>query len=301
LRNIKTIIKLIREPNTFFFVLISKGNSKWMPDPLYLKLLYRLRFHSKLNLKKPETYNEKLQWLKLHDKNEEYCIDVDKFEVRNKIAALLGEEYLVPLLKVYNKPDEINVDELPEQFVLKCTHGTHCSVVCKNKENLDVKKTKKELGKWLQHNYFYDAREWPYKEIKPRIIAEKYISDKNDELIDYKFMCFQGKVKLILVHQDISNDNGKHTLDIYTPDWKKTDIEWGISRSEKILPKPNSLEKCIEISEILSKHATHVRVDLYIVDEKIYFGELTYYTAAGLKPFKRVEDDLLLGSWIKCE
>lgn len=292
------LLRLAKSPHKLMYVVLTKMQLKRLPDEYYLKLLYGLRFRKRINLDMPITYNEKLQWLKLHDRNPEYVVDVDKYAVRSKIGRIISSDLLIPILGVYDSTEQIQTETLPSKFVLKCTHGTHCSIVCKNKDHFDFEKAKKQLSVWLKHNYYYDSREWPYKKVVPRILVEEYIADKNDELIDYKFMCFNGKVKLILVHQDINNEKGRHTLDVYTPDWSLTEIEWGGPRSGKVLPRPNKLEECILISEKLAEGRIHVRVDLYIVIDRIYFGELTYYTAGGFKPFKRWDDDVLLGSWI---
>ena len=287
----------------FLFVAISKFGSRWMPTTVYIKLLFYCRFRYKLNLLSPKTFNEKLQWLKIYDKNPEYIDDVDKFAVREKVKNTIGEKYLIPLIDYYIHPEDIDYNRLPEQFVLKCTHGTHCSIICKDKSKLNIQETNNMLRKWLKHNYYYDAREWPYREVKPRIICEEYIAnDKEGEnFIDYKFLCFNGNVKLVMVHQDINNVNRSHTLDIYTPYWEKTKIKWGIPNSPNILPKPECLEECLHICRILSQKRPHVRVDLYIVKNKIYFGELTYYSAAGFKPFDNFADDRMLGELINIE
>ena len=292
---------IYKSPSRFLYVLLEKSGCKILTDRAYVKLQYRLRFHNRLDLENPKSYNEKLQWLKIYDRNPEYTVDVDKYAVREKIQEAISADFLVPLIGLYKSADCIDIDSLPDRFVIKCTHGTHCSIVCKDKSHFNWDNAKERLSKWLKHNYYYDAREWPYKSVKPRIIVEKYIEDSNGELIDYKFMCFDGKVKLILVHQDINNERGKHTLDLYTPDWQLTDIEWGIPRSGKTIPKPERLDEGIRIAEKLSEGKPHVRVDLYIVDNHVFFGELTYYTAAGFKPFKNYEDDLQLGSWINIE
>ena len=289
------------KPNIFLFAFISKYLSYVIPTKMYLRILYYLRFGRRLNLKNPKSFNEKLQWLKINDRRTEYIEDVDKYLVREKVERMFSTSILVPIEGIYLSPDDIHFATLPDRFVLKCTHGSHCSIICKDKKSFDWNKSKEQLAKWQKHNYYYDAREWPYKKVIPRIMVEDYISDKNGDLIDYKFLCFDGKVKLILVHQDIKNEKGRHTLDLYTPDWQLTDIEWGIPRSGSPIPKPGVLDKCIIISEKLSEGRPHVRVDLYIVDNHIFFGELTYYTAAGFKPFKNYDDDLRLGSWINLE
>lgn len=293
-----TILALLKSPRKFLYVFLEKNNFAFLPDKTYLKVLYKLRFQKTLNLDAPNSYNEKLQWLKLNDRNPEYVKDVDKYEVRKKIRVLFSDDLLIPLIGVYESVEMIDFNNLPDRFVIKCTHGTHCSIICKDKCCFDVNSARKKIHSWMNHNYYYDSREWPYKNVSPKIIVEEYIEDARGELIDYKFMCFDGKVKLILVHQDINNEKGKHTLDLYTPDWELTDIEWGIPRSGKSIPRPELLDDCIRISEKLSEGKPHVRVDLYIVDNRVLFGELTYYTAAGFKPFKNYEDDLMLGSWI---
>lgn len=298
MKRIGTFIKLVKDPKKLFFVLLFKMKLRLISDTRYLKWLYYLRFNEKLCLDFPRSYNEKLQWMKIHDHNPQHCINVDKYEVRKMISSLIGNQYLIPLLGVYDDVEQILWDDLPNKFVIKCTHGSHCSIICKNKELLNIGFVKTQLKKWLAHNYYWDAREWPYKNIRPRIIIEQYISDKDDELIDYKFMCFSGEVKLILVHQNITNTSGKHTLDIFTPEWNNTRIEWGIPNSTNNIERPRLLSECIHIAEALSKDEAHVRVDLYIVDEHIYFGELTYYTAGGFKPFDRKADDLMIGEWL---
>ena len=298
MKKIRTFLKLLKNPKKLIFVLLFKTRLKFISDTQYLKWLYYLRFNEKLCLDTPKSYNEKLQWLKIYNHNPQHCINVDKYEVRKVIGSLIGEQYLVPLLGVYDDIEQIAWDTLPNKFVIKCTHGTHCSIICKDKNLLDIEFVKPKLKKWMDHNFYWDAREWPYKNVKPRIIIEEYIADENDLLVDYKFMCFSGKVKLILVHQNITNIDGKHTLDIFTPEWNNTHIEWGIPNSKNKIERPRLLSECLHIAEILAKNEAHVRVDLYIVGEHIYFGELTYYTAAGFKPFNRKDDDLMLGEWI---
>lgn len=295
----KVIWDLIVHPGKFFFAVFSRGPFKRLDDEKYLKLLYFARFGRRLNLNAPQSYNEKLQWLKLNDRNFDYIADVDKFAVRDKIEHIFPEKHiLVPLIGVYDSFDDIDFRRLPNSFVLKCTHGTHCSIICKDKNYFDVERARVLMSEWLSKNYYYDAREWPYRDVPPRIICEQFLQDSQGSLVDYKFMCFDGKVKIILVHQDINNVTGHHTLDLYTPTWEKTDIEWGVPNSNSLLSRPSKLDECIAICETLSAGRKHVRVDLFIVDDAIYFGELTYYTAAGFKPFKRYADDLKLGSWI---
>ena len=172
---------------------IIKLNDEW-----YLKILFKRKMKKNLNLKEPLTFNEKLQWLKLYDRNAEYIKMVDKYDAKKYVSDIIGSEYIIPTLGIYSKFEEINFAELPERFVIKCTHDSGGVIICKDKENFDTESARKKINKLLKKNFFYAGREWPYKEIQPRIIVEKYMSDNiNDDLIDYKFLCFNGKVKYI--------------------------------------------------------------------------------------------------------
>jgi len=200
-RIVKKLKKLITNPRIVLQVLL--GNEKIariFPDKPYLKMKYWSIMGKKLNIENPQTFNEKLQWLKLYDRNPEYTKMVDKYEVRKYIAKKIGEEYLIPLLGVWDNPDDVDFDKLPDQFVLKCTHNSGLGMcICKDKSELDIAKVKKELEKGLKQNYYLHGREWPYKNVKPRIIAEKYMEDRNGNFIDYKFFCFKGFAHSVMV------------------------------------------------------------------------------------------------------
>lgn len=271
----------------------------WMPDSWYLQMKYKQCMGYSLNLSNPKTFNEKLQWLKLHDRNPEYTIMVDKYAVRKYIADTIGEEYLIPLLGVWDNPDDIDFDALPNQFVLKCNHNSGLGMcICKDKAKLDIAKVKAELRKGLKQDYYLTCREWPYKNVKRRIIAEKYMSDEgNEELSDYKVLCFNGEPKLIEVHK--GRFYGNHTADNYDEFWNKTDIEqYDLPKSDKIMPKPVFLEEMLHLSRLLSKDLIHVRVDWYFTNNRLYFGELTFFDGSGYNLFCGDADELL-GSWIK--
>jgi len=281
------------------FILIKKlsdkGYLKFLSDRVYLKLLFWLRFNKRLDLNNPLTFNEKIQWLKLYDRKDEYKCYVDKYEVRNIIKEKIGEEYLIPLYSVYDTPNQIKWEDLPESFVLKCTHGSGANIICKNKNELNIKKASLLLRKWYKKNWFWYGRAYPYKNIKPRIICEKYISDLDITPDDYKVLCFNGKAKLIEVHHDRF---GNHTQDFYDINWNKTKITQS-NPSDTLLPKPKCLEEMIRLSETLAEGFIHIRIDWYIVNNKLYFGEITFYDGSGFTPFDNYEDDNLLGSWIK--
>lgn len=272
----------------------TRGVLNFVPDKAYLRLVYWCETGKALRLDPPVTYNEKLQWLKLHDRREEQTICVDKYSVRSYIRDTIGDEYLVPLLGVYHAVEEIDWDALPSRFVLKCTHGSHCNIVCGDKSKLDVLDAQRKLKRWLKRNWYWYGREWPYKNVKPRIIREEYLGDN---ITDYKFMCFGGEPKIVQVHRN--RGTKQHTTDFYDTNWEKTEIRRKRGTSEEKIPRPVNLRRMIDIARELSRGEIHVRVDLYEVDGKVYFGEKTYYSASGFAPFAEDYHDERLGDWIE--
>lgn len=279
-----------------FLNLASKNIIK-ISDERYLKIQYKMRLKQKLDLKNPKTFNQKLQWLKINDRNPKYTKMVDKYEVRNYIKDKIGEEYLIPLIGVFDKFDDINFDKLPNQFVMKCTHDSGGVIICRDKEKLNKEEAKNKINKCLKRNYYYVGREWPYKNVKPRIVIEKYMSNESQsELNDYKLMCFNGKVRCSFV---CSNRNTNLNVDFYDIDWKKMPFERHYKNSQKIIEKPNKYEEMIKLAEKLSENITFVRVDFYEINNKIYFGKLTFYPGNGTEEFTPEKYDLILGDMIK--
>lgn len=268
----------------------------WLPDRPYLKLVYWGETGKKLNIDAPVTYNEKLQWLKLYDRKPEYCNYVDKYAVRSYISKTIGEHYLIPLLGVYDKVEEIDWESLPDKFVLKCTHGSGSNIICKDKGNLDIEASKIKLNKWMKKSWYWFGREWPYKNVIPRIVCESFISESDNTPDDYKFLCFNGKVKLIEVHID---RYGSHKQDFYDEEWNKTAISQEGTRSDFVYEKPPLFEKIIQLSEQLASKIIHVRIDWFVVKDKLYFGEITFYDGSGFVAFDNEKDDCLLGGWIE--
>lgn len=268
-------------------------------DEHFLKLKYFNSFHKKLNLKNPQTFNEKLQWLKLYDRNSEYTKMVDKYEVKKYVSNIIGEEYIIPTIGIYNSFDEIDFKKLPNKFVIKCTHDSGGLVVCKDKNKLDKNNAKKKIEKSLKTNYYYCGREWPYKNVKPRIIIEKYMCTKEQkELIDYKFFCFNGNPKIILVCSErFSSNNMCETW--FDDKWNFLDIIESSHRVDKTIKKPINLSKMMEFSKKLSKDIPFVRVDFYEINGKTYFGELTFFPASGFERFEPKEWDYKLGEMLK--
>ena len=269
-----------------------------LPDKIYLKLRFRIKMNRKLDLKNPESFSEKLQWLKLYDRNSDYIKMVDKYEAKKYVADILGEEYIIPTLGIYDKFDDIDFDELPKQFVIKCTHDSGGIVVCRDKDELDIKKAKKKIKKSLKINYFYQGREWPYKKLKPRIIIEPYMEDnKAKELIDYKMMCFNGNVQMLFTCTErFSSDGLKVTF--FDLNWNKLPFERKYKASKEKIEKPINFTKMVEFSKKISKSIPFVRIDWYEINGKLYFGEITFYPGSGLEKFYPEKWDYILGDYI---
>ena len=268
-----------------------------VPDKAYIQMYYFAHFKRFCNLRNPETYNEKLNWLKLHDRNEEYTKLVDKYEVKEYIASIIGEDYIIPTLGVWNHFDDIDFEKLPNQFVLKCTHDSEGLVIVKDKSKLDKVAAKEKIEAALKQNFYYIGREWPYKNVKPRIIAEKYMEDHVDgELRDYKFFCFDGQPKAMFIASDRASDHVK--FDYFDLEFNHLDIKQKYPHAQNTLRKPETFDKMIEFSKILSKGFPHVRVDFYEVDGRLYFGELTFYHFSGFMPFEPSKWDKTVGDWI---
>lgn len=270
---------------------------KLLPDYIFLQIKYRYKFNKKLDLKKPQTFNEKLQWLKLYDRNPEYTKMVDKYEAKKYVANIIGEEYIIPTLGVYDKFEDINFATLPNQFVIKCTHDSGGLIICKDKTKLNIKEARKKINKSLKRNYFYTGREWPYKNVKPRIIAEQYMVDESGtELKDYKFFCFNGEPKLLFVAKDRPYAT---KFNYYDMDFKKLPFKQHYKNFNDYIEKPKGFEKMIELSRKLSKDIPHVRVDFYDINGKVYFGELTFYHLSGFEKFEPEEWDRKLGDMLE--
>lgn len=292
--NIINILKnLCKKPKLVLYYLDRIGLYR-MDDEKYIKMQYEIKVGKRLNLNPPKTFNEKIQWLKLNDRNPEYTKMVDKYEVKKYVADIIGEKYIIPTLGVYEKFDDIDFDKLPNKFVIKCTHDSGGIVICKDKNNFNKKEAKKKINRCLKRNFYYVTREWPYKNVKPRIIIEKYMIDEsNKQLKDYKIFCFNGKVKYIQVDFD-RFDN--HKRNIYDVNWNLTDIQmiYSLDKNKKI-EKPQKLEDMIKLAEKLSKDRTFIRVDFYSIIDKIFFGELTFYPDAGLEKYNIEKFDGMLG------
>lgn len=265
-------------------------------DRLFLQVYYRLAMGETLNLENPKTFTQKLQWLKLHNTNPEYSKMVDKYQVREIIKNEIGEEYLIPLLGVWDNFNEIDFDVLPDQFVLKTTHNSGTVIICKDKSNLDVLRTKNILTKALKQNYFYKSREYPYKFAQPKIIAEQLMIDNRfNDLVDYKFFCFDGEPKILLV---VSNNELNKSYSFFNMNFERLQISTSVRSSEMMISQPENFSLMIEIARKLSKNIIHVRIDLYNINGKIFFGEYTFHHGGGVDKFSSDEWNRKFGDMI---
>ncbi len=292
------IINFIKNPRDIIIILAEKNILK-ISDKRLLKILYKNRIGKKLDLKNPNTFNEKLQWLKLYDRNPDYTKMVDKYEAKKYISNLIGEEYIIPTLGVYNNFDEIDFDKLPNEFVMKCTHDSGGNIICKDKTKLDFKVVREKIERCLKRNYYNVGREWPYKNVKPRIIVEKYMEDKaQEELKDYKFMSFNGKVKCSFVCSDRYGEDGLK-VDFYDLEWNKMPFQRHYPNSKENIQKPKNYELMIQLAEKLSNGIPFVRVDFYEINGKVYFGELTFFPGSGFEEFTPEKYDRILGDMLE--
>ena len=296
---IKKGIRFIFDRDFRFYFLFRKGILKKISTEKLLKHHYRLNFGKKLNLENPVTYTEKLQWLKLYDHRPEYTEMVDKYGVKKYVAEKIGEQYVIPLLGVWESVDDIDFDLLPERFVLKTTHDSGGIVTCKDKSNLNISTVKRKLGYFMKRNYYDYSREWPYKNVKHRIIAEEYMEDSTlGELRDYKFFTFGGVPKVLYIAQ--GRGKGEPTVaDFFDMDFNHLPFTIDHDMAPASPRKPQCFEEMKELAAKLSEGTPQLRVDFYEVDGKVYFGEMTFFHCSGLVPFHPEEWDKVFGDWVK--
>lgn len=302
---IKTVfrrfIHLFSQPriSVLNFVVLTK---EFWPDKLYLSILFWGHMGKKMNWKNPQTFSEKLQWLKLYNRKPEYTMMVDKIKVKDYVASVLGEEYIIPTLGVWDDPDKIDFDDLPDRFVLKCNHNSGTGMyICKDKSKMDVEKVKEELRKGLAENYFLSNREWPYKYVPRRILAEKYIDPASNvqDLPDYKWYCFDGEPKYCQVIQD---RNTCETIDFFDTDWNHQEfVGLNPAAGSAVVPpdRPAHLSTHIRIARELSKGIPFSRIDLYESEHNTFFGEITFYPASGFGEFRPSQYNEILGKMLE--
>lgn len=294
----RKVVSYFKNPEFRFYTNSVRGLYNYMTDEAYIKKEFKINMGYELDLENPVTLNEKIQWLKLNDRKEIYTRMVDKYEVKKLIAEKIGEEYIIPTLGIWNTYEEIDFEQLPNSFVLKCTHDSGGIIICKDKATFNYKTAKKIINTHLKRNYYFTGREWPYKDVEPRIIAEPFLVDESGwDLKDYKIFCFNGNPEYVEVD---FNRSIKHKLNPYTLDWEpihfcdKSENDWDAD-----IKKPEKLEEMIKLAKILSKDSTLLRVDMYYINGKIYVGELTFSPGSGYIAFNPMKYDKILGEKLK--
>ena len=290
---IQSALQMLKSDRSTFMAAIIQNFFGWLPDKTYLQLLYRFKMGHRLDLNHPKTFTEKIQWLKLYNRRPEYTLMVDKYAVKKYVADIIGEKYIIPTLGVWDKPEDIDWDALPNEFVLKTTHGGGSGgvVICKDKKTFDRNKAILTLRDSMNGDIYRSLREWPYKDVKKRVLAEKYMAPKDMvnnpiyDLSDYKFFCFNGEPKYCQVIRD---RHSKESIDFYDMNWRHQEFV-GLnpiaSNGINPVPRPLLLDDMICVCHKLSKNMKFVRIDMYVIDNRIYFGEITFYPASGMGLF----------------
>lgn len=293
----KKIIKYICHPKDALICMMNKNFFFFVPDKIYLKWKYRLIMGYRLDLDNPQTFHEKLQWLKLYDRKSIYTKMVDKYEAKEYVRNIIGDKHIIRTLGMYNNFDEIDFDKLPDKFVIKPTHTSGNVYICTDKSKINYKYLKNEINKWLKRKYYYIHREWPYKDVKPRIIIEEYLNELGkDDLIDYKFFMFNEKLAFLLV---CSNRRNGLKLTFFDKDGNLLDLREDKKLNDLNIKLPENYKDMIEMAKKISKGTIESRIDFYDVDGKIYFGEITFFDSAGYGHYEPEEYDLKIGKMLK--
>ncbi len=301
LYKLKKFVKYIIDPDSRFAIDIERGRYDKMSDEEFLKKAFKVHMGYELDLENPRTFNEKLQWLKLYDRNDLYTKVVDKYLVKNWISDIIGTECIIPTLGVWDRFEDIDFDKLPDKFVLKTTHDSGTVIICKDKSSFRIGEAKKRIEKSLANNFFLGGREWPYKNVMPRVISEQYIEDKfrTGQINDYKVFVFEGTACLIQVDFDRFTD---HHRNFYDLNWNYVPFTIGYpTNPARIIDRPECLGKLIDKAEKISMALNNphfIRTDFYIIEKQIYFGEVTFYHGSGFKTFNPPEWDRILGDKI---
>ena len=325
MRMIKKLIKLVTDKKYRFEVLDRRGAFNGVSDERYLKKKYKVTFGKSLDLNNPITYNEKLQWLKLYNRKPLYTTMVDKYESKAYVSGIVGGKYVIPALGVWDRFEDIDFDALPDRFVLKCTHDSGGLVIVRDKSDFDRESARKKIERCQARNYYLKSREWPYKDVKPRIMAEDYISGLNegaasthapsdavscDELqakhglLDYKFMCFNGKVRALFLDIGVIGKGTEHAEEYYRNVYDENGVLLPVKETRDNYPEsivlPSNLDEMIKIAEALSEGTPHLRVDLYRLNSgEIKVGEMTFFHGSGFSNFFIPEEwNKIFGDWI---
>ena len=296
---VNIIKRIIANPKDAKMIILYRCPWLMRDDRKFIEFIWKKKMNYPLNLDHPQTYNEKLQWIKLYDHNPLYTKMVDKYEAKEYVASIIGDEYIIKTLGVWDKFEDIDFNVLPNQFVLKCTHDSGGLVICKDKSQMNMTNVRNVIEKSLKKNFYSRAREWPYKFVKRRIIAEEYVEDsETKELRDYKFFCFDGKPKVMLIATGRQNNDGPF-MDFFDMDFNHLDLRRGHPNAPVLPQKPDHFMLMKQLACSLSTGFPELRVDFYEANGKVLFGELTIFPAAGLVPFEQEKWDRIMGEWIK--
>lgn len=298
----RNFLKRVRNPKTVLWYFFGRHFIKYIKDDeSYIRFKWWFNMNYPLNLENPKTYNEKQNWLKLHDRKPEYTMMVDKYLVKDYVSSIIGDQYIIPTLGVWDDPDDIDFDKLPDQFVLKCNHNSGIGmIICKDKSKFNIENAKVELRKGLKDDYYNNNREWPYKNVSRKIIAETYMEDDTYHYLrDFKFFCFDGEVKALFIATD--RNRGEHAVkfDFFDADFNHLPFTNGHPNAEITPIKPVCFDEMKQIVRKLSKGLSSSRIDLYEINGKVYFGEITLTHWGGFKLFEPKEWDLKFGEWVK--
>ena len=293
-------IKAITKPTYLMQGLLKKSSRFIKDDKLYLSLRHYLAFGKKMNWENPQTFNEKMQWLKLYDRRPEYTIMVDKVKAKDYVASIIGEEYIIPTIGVWDSADDIDFENLPNRFVIKCNHNSGTGMyICKDKSKMNADMVRAGLRRGLKENYFLNNREWPYKDVPRKIIAEQFMEDyKTGELRDYKFFCFDGVVRGLFIATGRSKGDHFVCFDFFDANFNHLPVKHGHPNAKVMPEKSATFEEMKRIASILSKGIPSVRIDLYEINGKVYFGEITFTHWGGFMKFDPPEWDAKFGEWI---
>lgn len=297
---LNTAFYLLKNNDGEFKASLLKTFAFLFSDKTYLSKLFEYRMGYKIDWDSPRTFSEKLQWLKLYDRNPLYTKLVDKYEVKKYVSDCVGNQYVAKTLGVWDDPESVDISSLPDRFVLKTTHGGGNTgvIICKDKNSLNIEKMRKSLAASMKQDLYRDSREWPYKNVRKRIIAEEFLEDAaTGELRDYKFFCFDGKVRALFIATE-RQTRKEPFFNFFDRDFNVLNLKQGHPRAEVPPTKPETFEEMVNIAGKLSKGIPHVRVDLYDANGKVYFGELTFYHFGGTVPFQPNEWDEIFGGWI---
>ncbi len=298
---LRQIKKAIIRPRSILIYLHKHLSFMFKDDKKYLSVRWKLCMGYEMDWNTPRTYNEKQQWLKIYDRRPEYTLMVDKYLVKSYVAGIIGEEYIIPTIGVWDSADDVDFEALPNRFALKCNHNSGTGMfICKDKTKMDIRKVRNNLRKGLKENYFLSNREWPYKNVPRKIIAEQFMEDhKTGELRDYKFFCFDGVVRGLFIATGRSKGEHFVCFDFFDADFNHLPVRHGHPNAKVMPEKPETFEEMKRIASTLSKGIPSVRIDLYEINGKVYFGEMTFTHWGGFMKFDPPEWDAKFGEWIK--